>query len=79
MPNAVYRLREYTVTRDEEPDAEPHSYAMECAVCSETGPPSTDADAAHRWVPAHLRARPEHLTYREHVTRPYRAIPGRWL
>ncbi|WP_019546977.1 hypothetical protein [Streptomyces sulphureus] len=83
MPNTdrprTYRLREYTVTRDQEPDAEPHAYAMQCAVCFETGPPDADPDTAHGWVPAHLRAHPAHLTYREHVTRPYRAIPGRWL
>ncbi len=74
-----FRFREYTITPDAEPDAEPHSYAMECAVCSEVGPFSGKAAEAHAWVPAHLRVHPEHLTYREHVTRPYRAIPGAWL
>ncbi|WP_019549374.1 hypothetical protein [Streptomyces sulphureus] len=79
MPNSTYRLRRYAIVRDEEPDAERHSYAMQCAVCSETGPPGPDAAVAHDWVPAHLRAHPEHLTYREHITRAYRAIPGDWL
>lgn len=79
MSHTVYRLREYTVVRDQEPDAQPHTYALQCAVCAEGGPPCTDAHKAHAWVLIHLRARPRHLTYRELVTRPYRAIPGKWL
>ncbi|WP_438874171.1 DUF7848 domain-containing protein [Streptomyces calidiresistens] len=26
----------------------------------------------------HLRRHPEHLSYREIVTRPHRAVPGEW-
>ncbi|WP_019549040.1 hypothetical protein [Streptomyces sulphureus] len=74
-----YRFREYTVTPDTALEAEPHVYAMQCGVCSESGPTSTDAEKAHGWVAAHLRSQPGHLTYSEHITRPYRAIPGGWL
>lgn len=78
MPKSRYRFRQFALTRDEEPDAEPHAYAMQCAVCSESGPWSEDATRAHDWPPAHLRSHPQHLAYREYVTRPYRAVPGAW-
>ena len=76
--STAYRFRRFGIVRDAEPDAEPHSYALECAVCADTGLRSDDPGTAHEWIPAHLRAHPEHLTYREHVTRPYRAVPGEW-
>ncbi|WP_431042849.1 hypothetical protein ACQUSR_13725 [Streptomyces sp. P1-3] len=79
MTRASYRFREYAITPDTEPDAEPHTYAVTCVVCEEIGHRSEDVDVAHEWVVRHLRANPEHLTYREHVTRPYRAVPGAWL
>lgn len=64
---------------DQEPDAEPITYAMACCVCAATGPPSLDPSASAEWIPVHLKRQPEHLTYRESVTRPYRAVPGAWL
>ncbi|MCK1796671.1 hypothetical protein MTQ01_11720 [Streptomyces sp. XM4193] len=73
------RYRSFTVTADLEPDAEPITFAMACCVCGATGPESTDPDLSSAWVPTHLKHRPEHLSYRETVTRPYRAIPGPWL
>ncbi|MDT3396379.1 hypothetical protein RKE29_06950 [Streptomyces sp. B1866] len=78
MTRAVYRFREFTIGPDQRPDAEPVRFAMECAACGSTGPRSEDADAGTAWAVAHLRANPEHLAYREHVTRPYRFEAGAW-
>jgi hypothetical protein len=74
-----YRLREYHIVADEEPDAEPLSFSAECAVCEQFGPEEETSEAAGAWVIRHLKDNPEHLTYRERVTRPLRAVPGRWL
>ncbi|WP_323375756.1 DUF7848 domain-containing protein [Streptomyces alkaliterrae] len=79
VPRAVYRFREYRVEPDTEPDAEPVTFTMSCAVCEASGPTESDTSSAARWIPAHLKQEPEHLTYREHITRPYRAVPGPWL
>ncbi|MCE7081423.1 hypothetical protein LZF96_15095 [Streptomyces sp. ST2-7A] len=64
---------------DREPDGEPIAYAAQCAVCEETGAAGEGEEAGTDWMLAHLRAHSEHLTYREVVTRPYRAVPGDWL
>ncbi|WP_431041409.1 hypothetical protein ACQUSR_05585 [Streptomyces sp. P1-3] len=79
MTRETYRFREYLITSDTEPDAEPYTYAMTCAVCEEMGPRSEEMADAHEWAERHLKANPEHLTYREHITRPYLAKPGKWL
>ncbi|GAB2881595.1 hypothetical protein GCM10022245_15910 [Streptomyces mayteni] len=52
---------------------------MECAVRDQYGPEEDTADAALDWTFRHLRHSPDHLTYRQRVTLPYRAVPGRWL
>lgn len=78
MTRATYRFRDYTIGPDTEPDAEPVRHRMECAVCDAVGPPAETADAASPWMVAHLKAFPEHLTYRELISRPYRAVPGAW-
>jgi hypothetical protein len=73
----AFRFREYAVLPDEEPDAEAWKFAFECRDCKERGPASDSSDAAFDWTLGHLKAT-KHLAYREHITRPYRAIPGRW-
>lgn len=78
MSRAVYRFRAYTVVPDTEPDAEPFRHRMQCAVCGATGPETGTAEVAARWALAHLRAAPEHVTCRELITRPYRAVLGAW-
>lgn len=78
MTRASYRYRTYALVPDTEPDAEPHSYAAQCAVCEESGPRGEDAAEAQSWVIGHLRAHPEHFSYREVITRPYRAEPREW-
>ncbi|WKX68878.1 hypothetical protein [Streptomyces sp. XD-27] len=79
MTRKTYRFREYVITPDTRPEAEPHTYAMTCTACHTVGPRSEDMDEAHAWAARHLKANPEHLTYREHITRPYLAKPGKWL
>ncbi|MFM9368052.1 hypothetical protein [Streptomyces sp. Da 82-17] len=76
---ATYRFREYTIRPDDEPDAEPHTYAMQCAVCETSGSPSNESPDPTSWAFEHVREYPEHLTYREIITRPYHAVPGELL
>lgn len=78
MSRATYRFRNFHLRPDEEPDAEPLTFAMQCAVCGRAGAPGPSSEHALSWVWAHLREAPDHLTYRERITRPYRATPGEW-
>ncbi|WP_257574288.1 hypothetical protein [Streptomyces sp. JJ66] len=74
----MFRFREYTVCRDEEPDAEPVAHVMQCAVCGVTGPEAGELGEATRWALRHVREQPEHFTYRRLVRLPYRVVPGSW-
>ncbi|MCE7082428.1 hypothetical protein [Streptomyces sp. ST2-7A] len=81
MRRTTLRFREYTIEPDREPDAEAIGFAGECAVCGERGPvggPVQHGETVISWMLDHLRRHPEHLSYREIITRPYRAVPGRW-
>ncbi|MBB0244772.1 hypothetical protein FNQ90_11815 [Streptomyces alkaliphilus] len=69
-------FQKHTIEPDHEPDAEPITFAAQYAVCEEVGPAGEDDETGTDWMLGHLRAHPEHLTYREIVTRPYRAAPG---
>lgn len=75
----TYRFREHTIAPDTQPDAEAWLFFFECQVCQDTGPRKDSPDDALDWTLEHLKQNPEHLSYREHITRPYRAVPGRWL
>lgn len=77
---ASYRFREHTLGPDRRPEAEPHTFTMRCADCGATGPTVTDGEDGDgtSWAAAHLKANPDHLNYREHITRPYRAEAGAW-
>ncbi|MCE7079811.1 hypothetical protein [Streptomyces sp. ST2-7A] len=77
-PTGVFRFREYSIEPDLEPDAEPIAFTGQCAVCGRLGPTGEGGGHLTGWMLAHLRAHPEHLSYREIITRPYRAVPGRW-
>lgn len=79
MTCSAHRFREFTIHPDVEPDAEPWSYAMQCAVCDESSPAGEDVIDTQQWAAEHLKDNPEHYTYREHVSRPYRFEPGQWL
>ncbi|MCE7081127.1 hypothetical protein [Streptomyces sp. ST2-7A] len=63
---------------DEEPDAEAITFTAQCAVCEERGPTGDGGGEVTGWMARHLKAHPEHLSYREIITRPYRAVPGAW-
>ncbi|MDK1476064.1 hypothetical protein QNO07_22025 [Streptomyces sp. 549] len=68
---------QWSVGPDREPDAEAVTYAMECAVCGARSQPRVDAGDGQQWVFAHAGRNPSHHTYREHITRPYRAVMTR--
>lgn len=74
MTRGIIRTEWWTVGPDREPDAEAITYAMECAVCAARSEPRVDAGEGQRWVLAHAGRNPSHHTYREHITRPYRAV-----
>lgn len=76
---ARYRHREFHIEPDREPDAEPLTFTMHCAVCGASSPIAFSAKRSVDWIARHLKSRPQHLTYREAISRPYRAVPGSWL
>ncbi|MEV0639428.1 hypothetical protein AB0I77_31740 [Streptomyces sp. NPDC050619] len=80
MTRAVYRFREYTISPDQRPEAEPITAAMQCKACGEISEKAEDEEFADgtAWAVQHLKANPGHLEYREHITRPYRFEPGAW-
>jgi len=78
MTRAAYRFRAFTIGPNLEPDAEAWTFAMQCTTCHESSEPSQEIQDAQDWAEAHLKANPDHRHYREHVTRPYRAVPGAW-
>lgn len=79
MTRATYRFREHTLRPDtERPDADPILFAMECKGCGDNSDGSESAEDGTEWAADHLKANPGHLTYREHITRPYRFEPGAW-
>ena len=69
----VIRFVDWTLAPDREPDAEPVTYAMECAVCNARSEPSVDFQDVQRWTFAHAGRNPSHHTYREVIHRPWRA------
>jgi hypothetical protein len=87
----VYGVRRFVMEADVEPDAEPSTVAMQCAVCGESSPavelprqhaPGTREVArrsAAGWVREHRDSNREHFTYRLVETHPYRLVPGGWL
>ncbi|MCZ0987621.1 hypothetical protein [Streptomyces diastatochromogenes] len=73
---------EWTLQPYREPDAEPTTYAMQCAVCGAGSPPSVDFADPQNWVFEHDGRNPSHHTYRaarrqphirQGITRPWRA------
>jgi hypothetical protein len=78
MTRATYRFRDCTIRPDLSPEAEPITSAMRCKTCNESGPTTEDFEDGTTWAAQHLRANPEHLEYREIITRPYRFEAGAW-
>jgi hypothetical protein len=74
VTRAVFRFEDVTLAPDREPDAEPITYAMQCAVCEEESAASEETEPVQDWVFQHAGAHPGHHSYREIITRPYRAV-----
>ncbi len=70
---SVIRFASWTLEPDREPDAEPVTYAMECAVCGRRSGAGVDYQDVQRWALAHAGRNPSHHTYREVIHRPWRA------
>ncbi|WP_455711066.1 DUF7848 domain-containing protein [Streptomyces nodosus] len=70
---AVVCHKEWMLQPDREPDAEPTTYAMQCVVCGESSPASSDFAEPQDWVFEHGGRNPAHHTYQEIITRPWRA------
>ncbi|GAA0487446.1 hypothetical protein GCM10009544_55920 [Streptomyces stramineus] len=68
-----FRFGTWTLQPDREPDAEPVTYAMQCAVCEEHSATVEDPSDAQGWTFRHAGRNPSHHTYRELITRPWRA------
>lgn len=78
MSRARYRYRTYRIGLDEEEHAEPLGFTMACVGCGAEAGTVTDPWASRDWIVRHLKDEPTHLTYRETVTRPFRAHPEAW-
>lgn len=73
MPKrVVIRYEKWRSVPDEEPDAEPITHAMQCVVCHKMSRACEDFEDARRWQLEHAGRHPSHLTYREHIRRPWR-------
>ena len=73
MTRSVLRFVRWTVTPDREPDAEPVTYAMRCAVCGQRSGVSVEFGPVQDWVMQHAARFRDHHSYREVITRPWRA------
>lgn len=69
---AIVRHVHWTIAPDQEPDAEPVTYALQCVACSEKSERSEDWEEPQDWALKHSGRNSSHQTYREHVTRPWR-------
>lgn len=69
---SVIRQETWTLVPDREPDAEPTTYGMQCAVCGETSPTDEDFAEPQSWVMTHCGTNPSHHSFREIITRPWR-------
>ncbi|MDI3390724.1 hypothetical protein QIS99_31685 [Streptomyces sp. B-S-A8] len=71
-PRSLVAHREWTLEPNSEPDAEPITYAMQCAVCNETSEAGVEWSVPQSWTLEHSGRNPSHHTYREIITRPWR-------
>lgn len=76
MSCATYRFRDDKITPDRRPEAEPVTSAMRCKTCGGTSEKAEEFADGTAWAVKHLKANPDHLEYREHITRPYRFEAG---
>lgn len=94
MSRETYAFRRFAVALDTEPDAEPVTFSMQCAVCDESGRAvevgkevadearaQAEDEAAREaagWVELHRATHRGHFTYRLVQSRPYHLVPGAW-
>jgi hypothetical protein len=70
---SLLRFMRWVLEPDREPDAEPVAFLMQCAVCQLKSPSSVEFDTISQWTFQHAARHPSHHTYREIITRPWRA------
>ncbi|MCW2899275.1 MAG: hypothetical protein JWO67_1540 [Streptosporangiaceae bacterium] len=75
MTRAVLRFVAWTITPHQDPDAEPITHAMQCAACGEQSLTFEEIEPAQLWALKHAGLT-RHDTYREAITRPWRARPA---
>ncbi|TKA11833.1 DUF7848 domain-containing protein [Actinacidiphila oryziradicis] len=75
MTRALLRFVPWTISPNREPDAEPITHAMQCTACGEKSLPFKEIEPAQLWALKHA-GRTRHHTYREIITRPWRAVPA---
>lgn len=76
MTRAVLRFVPWTISPDMEPDAEPVTHAMRCAVCGQQSVAFEEIGPAQLWALQHAGRARDHHTFREVLTRPWRAWPA---
>ncbi|WP_406409686.1 hypothetical protein OG923_12800 [Streptomyces halstedii] len=72
QPRAIVRHVTWTIAPDQEPDAEPVTYTLQCVTCSEKSERSDAWEKPQEWGLAHSGRNPSHSSYREEITRPWR-------
>lgn len=73
-PDTIVSHETWTLTPDREPDSEPLTHAMQCAVCLEKSDDSGEWEGPQSWALEHSGRNPLHLTFREIITRPWRTF-----
>jgi hypothetical protein len=61
------------VAPDRLPEAEPTTYAVQCAVCRRKSHAHVDFQVPRTWMLRHAGRHPSHHAYREIIVRPWRA------
>ncbi|MFE1360400.1 DUF7848 domain-containing protein [Streptomyces harbinensis] len=73
MTRAVLRFMRWTSEPDREPDAAPLTHRMRCDLCGARSDRTVVFGEAQDWQLVHAARNPDHLTYTETLTRPWRA------
>ncbi|MEU5302207.1 DUF6415 family natural product biosynthesis protein [Streptomyces noursei] len=58
------------------PNSGPWKFTFCCNNCGDSSATSEESAHGQTWAERHLKAHPEHLSYRELITRPYEAATG---
>lgn len=71
-PHTVTKAVQWTLIPDRERESAPVTHAMECATCPERSDASGEWEPP-QWALGHARSNPTHRSFREVMTRPWRA------